>query len=427
MTNYRFNYELYTILLSGMCLQTMEIVFNIIKDEMKNWLKILLRLIPGIVTSAMIFIILQQQVIFSIVTGILVMQLYRFTYLKLLKSMPFSFTLGEASIAAQSLITFIYSCWLELPLIEQNRNDHYNINYILRVGILAVIFIILVTHYLKIFRHWIVFYILIIATILTLCLVPIFNKPSVIILFDFVFNDIEKIVIIGLYLFLLILMGLVVVWQTKRHENASTRDRKSFHILMCLMFVPGLMFQCYLLYITTIITLAVFLVLEIARVIKLYPVSEILESTITAFIDEKDAGKVALTPFYLLIGCSLPLWIHPSPCDETNSSMFTFLPMLSGIISIGIGDTFASIVGSKFGKHKWWNRNKSVEGTLAGILSQFIFLYMMNLTGYFLTMNQRKMIICSIAVIMNSLVEAFTDQIDNLVLPLITYTILIYK
>lgn len=165
---------------------------------------------------------------------------------------------------------------------------------------------------------------------------------------------------------------------------------------------------------------------QTARLIKLFPFSGILDTAVSSFIDEKDAGNVALTPIYLLVGCSCPLWIHNSPCDLTDCAGFEILPLLSGILSIGIGDTFAGIVGSKIGKHKWPNSSKSVEGTLASIFAQNLFIALLYALGL-ISLNVKLSAICEFAIIFNALVEARTDQVDNLVLPLITYIILSYK
>ena len=50
------------------------------------------------------------------------------------------------------------------------------------------------------------------------------------------------------------------------------------------------------------------------------------------------------------------------------------LAQLSGIISVGIGDSAASIVGSKIGIHKWPGKKRTLEGSLAGLTAQFLFV-----------------------------------------------------
>lgn len=409
-----------------MFLQTLETIFKLTQDAIKTHYKIAIQLIPAIVTSTAIFAVLQQGVAFSIVTGLAITQLYRFVYLQILSSLPLSFTLGEASIVAQAFVIFIYNCFLKLPFIEESSGQTEDLNLVLQIGLLAVIVIILTTYYISIFRTSIGFYALVISSIVLVCIVPIRGQMAVKILFDFLFTDIERIIVVGLYILLLILMGFAVSWQVKRAQRASTSVRKVFHVLICLVFVPGLIYQCQFLFVATVVILAIFLILETARIIELYPVSRVLNESILTFIDEKDAGRVALTPIYLLVGCSAPLWIHNSPCDLTGSTSSELLPLLAGIISIGIGDTFASVVGSKFGRHKWWNREKSVEGTIAGNLSQFLFLIVIYSLGL-LPLSDRLITVSCIGVIVNSIVEALTDQVDNLVLPLVTYVILSFK
>lgn len=409
-----------------MFLQTLESFFALSQDDMPIQSKLAVRLLPGLVTTLLLNLVLQQEVFFSCITGLFITLIYRFAFFYTMKSLPFSFTLGEASIVAQGTIIFLYNCFLRLPFIEESKSLSEDLNLILQIGLLSVTIITFITYTLPIFRRWFMFYALLITVVIIVCIVPLRDKLAVTILVSFIFSDLERIAIVTVYMALLLLAGFTVTWQIRKSQQVTTSIRKIFHVLIVLVFVPGLIFQCQFLYVASVVILAVFIVLEMARVIKLYPVSDALESSVEAFIDEKDAGKVALTPIYLLVGCSAPLWIHNSPCDLTGSSAFELLPLLSGVLSIGIGDTFASLIGSTIGRHKWGNSNKSVEGTIASIIAQASFLYFLNLLG-FISLTSKLAAVCGIAVITNSLVEALTDQVDNLSLPLVTYIILAFK
>lgn len=83
------------------------------------------------------------------------------------------------------------------------------------------------------------------------------------------------------------------------------------------------------------------------RVLKLPPAAATLDSVFQVFADEKDYS-LALTPIYLLVGCSAPLWLHPGPATTAP-----LLPLMAGLLSVGVGDTAASICGSWFGRHHW--------------------------------------------------------------------------
>lgn len=93
-----------------------------------------------------------------------------------------------------------------------------------------------------------------------------------------------------------------------------------------------------------------------------------------AFVDEKDC-LLSLTPIYLLCGLSLPLWM------PTNNLMLVVL--LSGVLTVGIGDTAASFVGNRWGSHKWLDTEKTIEGTVACIFCQVCAILALTCCGRF--------------------------------------------
>lgn len=92
----------------------------------------------------------------------------------------------------------------------------------------------------------------------------------------------------------------------------------------------------------------------------------------SVFADEKDEF-LSLTPLYLLCGLSFPLWM---PANDT-----ALLPLLSGVLTVGIGDAAASFVGSNWGKHKLNGSRKTMEGLIACITSQLVLIYILAAFG----------------------------------------------
>lgn len=67
--------------------------------------------------------------------------------------------------------------------------------------------------------------------------------------------------------------------------------------------------------------------------------------------------------------------------------------------------------------------NRSVEGTLAFIVSVALAIAGLFYLHLLQIDSVAKVLILATAVLVTSLVEAFTDQVDNLVLPLVFYSI----
>lgn len=266
-------------------------------------------------------------------------------------------------------------------------------DYSFQIGLLGVTFIAGCSQFVEAVRG-LLFYALLAFVGLIVILFPIGDDLAIVVLVEFVFGDVQRvgncpllptlhrkkmwiyivnsqICIVSIYIGLLGLTVAATIWHVTGNRPSNTRVRKIFHILIVMAFIPGLLYQCTLLFVASGIALALLIALEIIRVMKLWPLDSILNEAVKAFIDEKDAGLVALTPIYLLVGCSIPLWLHPCPCDLTDAAGFELLPLLAGVLSVGIGDTAASVIGSKFGRIKYpgnavcyWNHWEVVTGSI---------------------------------------------------------------
>uniref|UniRef100_W8ATC5 dolichol kinase n=2 Tax=Ceratitis capitata TaxID=7213 RepID=W8ATC5_CERCA len=390
--------------------------------------KILIAFVPGLFTTLLYKILLQQFWKYSLLLGFATTFCYQNTYIRILRGLPGCFSYGEAAVLIQGLILFLLNVILKIPDIlsqNKNRSDFAELNVIMMVALTHLLGVCWLLAVAKIFRKPSFFYTLMFLLLIAVTCVPVTNPIPIIVMVNFILKDKVRLKIICLYMILVVLTVLTVWWQSGIEEKASTRVRKIFHIFIALVYVPGIIYQCSFLYIATGVAFSIFTVIELIRICNIPPLALATRKAFATFSDEKDSGLLALTPFCLLIGCSIPIWISPCPCGDTiyTKDIPRILPLLSGILTIGFGDTAASVIGSKFGRIKWRGTKKSLEGTLSYIAVIMLAIMSLNYLG-FVIMTPLKWCIAVMAVLTTSLVEAHTDQIDNLTLPIIFYTIM---
>ena len=77
----------------------------------------------------------------------------------------------------------------------------------------------------------------------------------------------------------------------------------------------------------------------------------------------------------------------------------------------------SSVVGTAIGRNRILSSHKTLEGTLAGFLSQLGFGYMLSYLGGIQLPEPGFSVVC----LLTAGAELILDQVDNLTLPLIMY------
>jgi len=196
-----------------------------------------------------------------------------------------------------------------------------------------------------------------------------------------------------------------------------TMYRKFYHLVILFVYIPGMLLDLDLLLLASGAMSIVFLLSTVIEAYKIQPFYQLIHKTVIQFKSSQDTGKFVLTPLYLLLGCSLPIWL-----DFLKNSSATKPPIssFSGILSVGIGDAAASVIGSKFGRHKVFGTKKSVEGFLASVVFQCFTIFIFQCFNLY---NLDCRVFAAIFIV--SIAELVTKEIDNLVLPLFMYVMLV--
>ncbi|XP_045500944.1 dolichol kinase [Colias croceus] len=331
-------------------------------------------------------------------------------------NLPKTFTIGEAVIVVQSVVLFVVISILHIILgLSREDEEMYFIHVSVLVVLLGVVLMITGLYLLRKELRTIKSLLIIIAlgAMFVLVLLHIligsdFMKQAI----KLVFFTGKRKEIITFWLILVLISICALMIRTKLAVKATTVTRKTFHILASLVFLSGILFDVRLMLFAAGIVLALIIFVEALRKSEIEPISSALQSAFLVYSDEKDCGSLAMTPLYLYIGLACPLILVPSHSPHNT------LELLSGVLSIGVGDTAASWFGSRFGFNKWPDSSRTMEGTAFNILSQIGTVYTLILFDLLHTRNAllRTVIVASIG----GFVEAKTEQVDNLVLPLVT-------
>uniref|UniRef100_A0A8C4R0V5 dolichol kinase n=1 Tax=Eptatretus burgeri TaxID=7764 RepID=A0A8C4R0V5_EPTBU len=191
------------------------------------------------------------------------------------------------------------------------------------------------------------------------------------------------------------------------------RIRKAFHALAVAAYVPGLVCEPGLLRLASAGALALFVLLECCRALNIPPLARSLEAGLRPFVDSRDAGRLILTHIYLLLGLSAPIWLAARQSDTGDSSLAPY----AGVLSVGLGDAVAALAGSSLGRIHWPGTSKTLEGTTFSLLTQLALALVI--------LGPKLDVVLPLAASLGlvCLLEAFTEQIDNMLLPLYLFAL----
>jgi len=239
------------------------------------------------------------------------------------------------------------------------------------------------------------------------------------------------------YCLLVLLAGMATVLRLSSIAEVDTR-RKVFHGVMVIMLLPTIFIDPCFISLALILILAVFLLLDLFRASQLPPVSKPLTNFLAPYVDGRDhRGPVIVSHIFLLIGCAIPLWLSLAAVRRGGQTPWAGwdveardVSMISGVVCVGMGDSAASLIGRRYGRHKWyWGGGKSLEGSVAfaaaATLGLVVAYTWLRVGGWVMYNAQPPAIVLGkafLAALGASLTEAvLTGANDNVVVPVMLW------
>ena len=245
--------------------------------------------------------------------------------------------------------------------------------------------------------------------------------------FLFSLINIRNVVLIMYWSILLLFAIVIVAWNADANKSEKGKIvqniiiRKSFHLIAVLIFIPGIYYSPDFTKLASGVSIIAMVIFEYLRIFRICPFGETLNKYMISFVDGRDKGYVILTHIYLLLGFSLPVWIFSF---DLSSHICPLLPY-AGVISLGFGDSFASLIGKFYGNMKIHGSEKTVVGVIACLISQFLASIMILLV-YNRHISFAVVLKVFAAVSCTALIEGVTSQIDNLILSPTLYATILF-
>lgn len=183
--------------------------------------------------------------------------------------------------------------------------------------------------------------------------------------------------------------------------------RKTFHVAICIVFISGYNQDLEFTSFAAGGILCIMFLLELCRAWDLKMIGPYLENICGSLRGGWDNKYLTVSHIYLLVGVFVPIWLLPK-----NS---TKLAISSGLISVGVGDTAAAVVGTFMGKTPIFPRSKkTMEGFLGNFIAMFLFKQ-----AWIGNQDFPSELAFFYVSIITSIVEVITNNCDNLILPLV--------
>ena len=228
----------------------------------------------------------------------------------------------------------------------------------------------------------------------------IFFSTSILFNIEYIFHMILNHTPLCLYWISILVMGGLIIKLMLKDLNRKKiiRIRKFFHLITIFMFAPPYVWRDHagFVQLATAITIPLLILVELVR----YQGNKSINNFFKPFLDpgkNESKGGFVTSHIQLLLAVLLPICVADDP-----------LLRLTGLLTIGIGDSAAAIGGlARQNPHKLLGTRKTVEGLLSFVVSVWIAIWIAGLAS----------IPAAVATVAAGIAECYTSHYDNVVVP----------